>query len=105
LVDEDLESDDLPRPVQPYVERCFGLTTNIERLSRVRNERRPGSRYASPEQCRWELRRADALYRGHAIPVVDSSAKSVEEISALILQTLKSAARNRARRPHEGTTP
>ncbi|WP_435743777.1 pyruvate, water dikinase regulatory protein [Nocardioides sp. SYSU DS0663] len=105
LVDEDLEGSDLPEVVLPYLDRCFGLTTTVERLSRIRHERRPGSRYASPEQCRWELRRAEDLFRGHRLPVIDSSAKSVEEISALILQTLKSSARSRARRPQEGTRP
>jgi regulator of PEP synthase PpsR (kinase-PPPase family) len=104
LVDEDLEAEDLPEVVRPYLDRCFGLTTTVERLSRVRNERRPGSRYASPEQCRWELRRADALLSAHRLPVVDSSAKSVEEISALILQTLKTTARRRARRQQDAST-
>jgi len=104
LVDEDLDSDELPAVVRPYLERCFGLTTTVERLSRVRNERRPGSRYASPDQCRWELRRADALFAAHRLPVIDSSAKSVEEISALILQTLKSSARKRALRQHDAST-
>ncbi|WP_244931137.1 pyruvate, water dikinase regulatory protein [Nocardioides sp. W7] len=103
LVDEDLEADSLPQPIQPFVERCFGLTTTVDRLSRVRNERRPGSRYASPEQCRWELRRASELFRAHRLPVIDSAAKSVEEISALILQTLKSDATSRRRQP-EGKT-
>ncbi|MDN4175159.1 pyruvate, phosphate dikinase/phosphoenolpyruvate synthase regulator [Nocardioides sp. SOB77] len=104
LVDEDLEGEELPEVVRPYLERCFGLTTTVERLSRVRNERRPGSRYASPDQCRWELRRADALFREQRVPVIDSSAKSVEEISALILQTLKASARRQARRQQDAST-
>jgi regulator of PEP synthase PpsR (kinase-PPPase family) len=83
--------------VRPYLDRCFGLTTTVDRLSRVRNERRPGSRYASPEQCRWELRRAADLFRAHRIPVVDSATKSVEEISTHILQSLNAAARARRR--------
>ncbi|NYG54337.1 pyruvate, phosphate dikinase/phosphoenolpyruvate synthase regulator [Nocardioides perillae] len=95
LVDEDLERDDLPEPLRDHLDRAFGLTTTVDRLSRVRHERRPGSRYASPEQCRWELRRARALLDAHRLPVIDSSAKSVEEISALILQTLKTRARAR----------
>jgi [pyruvate, water dikinase]-phosphate phosphotransferase / [pyruvate, water dikinase] kinase len=89
LVDEDLEDSGLPRPIAEYADRCVGLTTTVERLSRVRNERRPGSRYASTEQCRWELRRAQALFDAHRIPVIDSSSRSVEEMSTLILQTLK----------------
>ena len=51
LVDEDLESTELPRPVQDLRDRCFGLMTTPARLSQVRQERRPNSRYASLEQC------------------------------------------------------
>ncbi|MFC5380606.1 pyruvate, phosphate dikinase/phosphoenolpyruvate synthase regulator [Aquipuribacter nitratireducens] len=101
LVDEDLESDDLPRPVRDIGDRCVGITTTVDRLARVRSERRPGSRYASPEQCRWELRRAEALYRRHRLPVIDSAAKSVEEMSALIVQLHK--ARTSHSRPKGGT--
>ncbi|MCW2816850.1 MAG: ppsR [Nocardioides sp.] len=89
LVEEDLESRDLPRPVAELADRCFGITTTVERLSRVRNERRPGSKYAELSQCRWELRQAGELYAAHKIPVIDSSAKSVEEMATLVLQTLK----------------
>jgi regulator of PEP synthase PpsR (kinase-PPPase family) len=88
LVDEDLERSDLPDTVREHQMRCVGLTTNVERLSRVRNERRPGSRYASVEQCRWELRRANDIYAGHRIPVIDSASRSVEEMSTIIVQTL-----------------
>ena len=100
LVDEDLERSSLPEPVVPYLDRCFGLTTTVERLTRVRNERRPGSRYASPEQCRWELRRADDLFAAHRLPMIDTSSKSVEEISTHILQTLAPARAGRRGRPH-----
>jgi len=86
LVDEDLERTDLPGLLGDHVSRCVGITTTVERLSRVRNERRPGSRYATAEQCRWELRRAGELYAAHRIPVIDSSSRSVEEMSTLIVQ-------------------
>jgi regulator of PEP synthase PpsR (kinase-PPPase family) len=36
------------------------------------------------------LRRADALYRANGIPVINSTTRSVEEMSTLILQTLGS---------------
>jgi len=88
LVDGDIERSDLPDTVREHQERCVGLTTTVERLSRVRNERRPDSRYASVEQCRWELRRANDLYAGHRIPVIDSATRSVEEMSTIIVQTL-----------------
>ena len=92
IVEEDLDVTELPRPVRHLRERCFGLMTSPQRLSAVRQERRPGSRYASLEQCTFELRRTEAMYRRHRLPVVDSSTKSVEEISTIILQSLKSAA-------------
>jgi [pyruvate, water dikinase]-phosphate phosphotransferase / [pyruvate, water dikinase] kinase len=88
LVEEDFASAELPRPVQTLRDRCFGLTTTAARLSQVRHERRPNSRYASLEQCSYELRQAEAMYRNHRLPVINSSTKSVEEMSTVILQTL-----------------
>jgi regulator of PEP synthase PpsR (kinase-PPPase family) len=89
IVEEDLEVTELPRPVRQLRERCFGLMTSPQRLSAVRQERRPGSQYASLEQCTFELRRTEAMFKRHRLPVVDSSTKSVEEISTMILQRLK----------------
>lgn len=102
LVDEDLETTDLPRPVREHASKCFGLTTTVTRLSRVRQERRPNSRYASEAQCRSELRQAAAMYDRHRLPTIDTSSSSVEEIAAVVLQTLKR--RPPARRP-AGSTP
>jgi len=95
LVPEDLEAAELPRPVREIAGRCVGLTTTVERLSRVRNERRPGSAYATPDQCRWELRRAAQMYAAHRLPVIDSSAKSVEEMATMIMQTFKDRQKER----------
>jgi len=88
LVVEDFETAELPRPVRELRDRCFGMTRTPARLSQVRHERRPNSRYASLEQCTYELRQAEAMYRNHRLPVVNSSTKSVEEMSTVILQTL-----------------
>jgi regulator of PEP synthase PpsR (kinase-PPPase family) len=88
LVEEDFASAELPRPVQALRDRCFGLITTAARLSQVRHERRPHSRYASLEQCTYELRQAEAMYRNHRLPVINSATKSVEEMSTVILQTL-----------------
>jgi regulator of PEP synthase PpsR (kinase-PPPase family) len=88
LVDEDFESSELPRPIRTLRDRCFGIVTTPQRLSQVRTERRPHSRYSSLEQCTYELRKADALFRAYGIPTINSSAASVEEMSTMILQTL-----------------
>lgn len=88
LVDEDFESTALPRPIAHLKDRLFGIITDTSRLVAVRSERRPNSRYASTAQVSYELRSAQALFRAHGIPFVNSSTKSVEEMSALILQHL-----------------
>ena len=90
LLDEDLETTALPRPIAHLGARCFGLIATPARLSEVRQQRRPDSVYASLEQCSKELRRADALYRHNGIPVINSTTRSVEEMSTLILQSLGS---------------
>lgn len=89
LTDDDYPTDGLPRAVAAHGNRCFGLTTTPLRLSQVRHERRPDSRYASLAQCTIELRRAEDLYRRNHVPFLNSSTKSVEEMSAVILQSMK----------------
>lgn len=89
LTDDDFPTDGLPPLIAPYAARCFGLTTTPLRLSQVRHERRPESTYSSLAQCTLELRRAEDLYRRNRVPFLNSSTKSVEEMSAVILQTLR----------------
>lgn len=89
LTDDDLPIAGLPGPIERHIDRCFGLTTTPLRLSQVRFERRPNSQYASLNQCRRELRRAEELFRYGRIPYLNSSTKSVEEMSAVIMQSLK----------------
>ena len=96
LVDEDLESSEIPRPIRALRQKCFGIISTPVRLAQVRQERRPNSRYASLEQCTWELRRAEAMFAAHGIPVINSSAKSVEEMSTVILQSVTSRERVRS---------
>jgi len=86
LTDEDLEHSRLPALLQPFTGKLYGLTSTPERLQRVRSERRPGSKYASLEQCAWELRQAEALYQRHNVGFVNSADKSVEEIAAVVMQ-------------------
>ena len=103
LVEEDLSTTDLPGPVRDLRDRCFGMTTTPQRLAAIREERRPGSRYASLDQCTFELRRTGEIYKRHRLPVIDSSTKSVEEISTMILQRLNKMPRKPQKSP--STTP
>ncbi len=89
LIPEDLERMVLPGDLAQHRGKLFGLTIDPERLHRVRSERRPNSHYASLENCRKEVRDAENLMRRENIPWLDSSSRSVEEISTMILQQMK----------------
>ncbi|PTB31305.1 hypothetical protein DAT36_17655 [Photobacterium phosphoreum] len=65
--------------------KTFGLTIDIERLVAIRNERLADSNYASPEQCQDELQKVEAMFRREAIPYLNTSSLSVEEISTRLL--------------------
>ena len=86
ITEEDMEYDRLPEPLQPHVDRLYGLTTDLERLVHIRRERRPDSRYASLEQCRFELRAVEKLFQRHGIKYINTAKMSVEEISARIIR-------------------
>ncbi|KQP70013.1 phosphoenolpyruvate synthetase regulatory protein [Microbacterium sp. Leaf288] len=89
LTDDDFPTDHLPPSVNRHAPKCFGLTTTPLRLSQVRHERRPDSVYSSLAQCTLELRRAEDLYRRNRVPFLNSSTKSVEEMSAVIMQSMR----------------
>ena len=73
----------------PFRERLFGLTIQPERLREIREERRPGSRYAQLDNCRHEVREAEHLMQQHGIPMLDTTSKSIEEIATTILHRAK----------------
>ena len=85
LTEEELLHTDLPAELKPYHDKLFGLTISPERLHRIRNERRPDSRYASLAQCRLELNQADDLFQVAHIPVINTTTMSVEEIATTIM--------------------
>ncbi len=85
LADEEFETGRLPETLQEFRDKVYGLTISSERLQQVRGERRPGSRYASAQQVKFELRSAEALFRKNGIPYLDTSECSIEEIASTIL--------------------
>jgi hypothetical protein len=85
LVPEDFEKHELPQALRPLLGKLYGLTIQPERLSQIRAERMPNSRYASLENCRKELQQAEELMRQANIPVLDVTTISVEEIATTLL--------------------
>jgi [pyruvate, water dikinase]-phosphate phosphotransferase / [pyruvate, water dikinase] kinase len=86
ITEDDLEKQRLPESLEGLADRCFGFTSDPERLHQVRTERRPGSRYASLAQCSYELREAERLYQRYNIPFVSTATRSIEEIAAVVIQ-------------------
>jgi len=93
LIPEDFERAKLPGALLPFRKKIFGLSIAPDRLAEVRNERRPGSKYASLENCRYEVNEAEKMMRREGIRWMSSTTKSIEEIAAMILQEIKSGKR------------
>jgi len=85
LVPEDFERHTLPKALIPLTAKLHGLTIQPERLSHIRAERMPNSRYAALENCRMEIRQAEELMRAAGIPMLDVTTISVEEIATTLL--------------------
>jgi regulator of PEP synthase PpsR (kinase-PPPase family) len=89
LIPEDFERQYLPTSLAPYKRKCFGLSIDPTRLAQIRNERRPGSKYAALENCRYEVREAEAMMRRDGIGWLSSTHKSIEEIATTILRDIR----------------
>jgi regulator of PEP synthase PpsR (kinase-PPPase family) len=89
LIPEDFERGKLPSSLLPHRRKCFGLTIDPERLNHIRNERRPNSKYAALENCRYEVREAEAMMRREGISWLSSTHKSIEEIATTILRDIR----------------
>ncbi len=86
LTEEDLDNPHLPNVLKPYKDKLFGLTINTDRLVKIREERKAGSRYASLSQCEQEQSAIQAIYATEHIKNLNVSEMSVEEIATRILQ-------------------
>jgi regulator of PEP synthase PpsR (kinase-PPPase family) len=87
LTEDDLEVARLPARLEPFRAKLYALTIKPERLQQIRSERRPQSRYASQQQVQYELRTAEGLFARYALPWLDTTECSIEEIASRILNT------------------
>lgn len=86
LTEEDMQVNKLPAVIRPFRNKLYGLTITAEQLQRIRQERRPNSRYSSLNQCQHELEWQENLYRRESIPWIDTTAISIEEIATTIIK-------------------
>lgn len=85
LTDDSLNNCKLPEVLKPYKHKIFGLTIDPQRLSNIREERRPNTQYSSLTQCRREVSDVEMMYRNERIPYINSTTFSIEEITTKIM--------------------
>ncbi len=85
LIPEDLERMKLPPALLPLRQKVWGLSILPDRLQTIRQERKPDSKYASIENCKWEVEAAESLMNQSGISFLNSTTKSIEELAATIL--------------------
>ena len=89
LIPEDFDRMSLPKVLEGYRDKLYGLSIAPERLREIRNERRPNSKYADLQNCRHEVQQAEKLMQREGIRWANSTTKSIEEIATTILQEFK----------------
>lgn len=85
FTEDDMEKLTLPMDLKIHKSKIFGLTINPNRLHEIRTERKANSKYASLSQCQYEVREVESLYRREKIPNLNTTTRSIEELTTKIL--------------------
>ncbi|HEX9644113.1 MAG TPA: pyruvate, water dikinase regulatory protein [Acidimicrobiia bacterium] len=85
----DHSGESLPATLVPHRARLHGLTIEPRRLHAIRTQRRPDSEYATLEVCKREVARAERILRAERIPLIDTTSRSVEEITATLIEATR----------------
>ncbi|GGO85486.1 putative phosphoenolpyruvate synthase regulatory protein [Marinobacterium nitratireducens] len=89
LTEEDMANPGLPECLLAHRSKLYGLTIDPFQLAAIRHERRPNSRYASLDQCSFEVRTIERLFRDESLPFINTTTFSVEEIATRIISERK----------------
>ncbi|MES9905778.1 MAG: pyruvate, water dikinase regulatory protein [Sedimenticola sp.] len=90
ITEEDFEKDKLPEVLIQNREKILALTIDPVRLNRIREERRPGSPYASLGRCYSEVKKAGRMFKHYNLHVFDTTSRSIEEVSSRIVKRIQS---------------
>jgi hypothetical protein len=90
ITEDDFDKYALPESIIKNLSKCVLLVPSLQRLNQLREERFKNSKYASLENCKKELKQLEGLKHISAIPRIDVSNKSIEEIAtqALMLRNV-----------------
>ena len=84
LTEEDFERGRFTDILIENTDKLIGITIDPLRLQEIREKRRPGSKYASLQICQQEVLLASRYFSRYKIPVLDSTARSIEELASQI---------------------
>lgn len=85
ITEDEIDLQKLPQILDPMRSKLFGLTIEPNRLQQIRQERRPNSPYSSLKQCLHEVREVEFLFKKERLPFLDTTTRSIEEISTEIM--------------------
>jgi len=91
LTEEDFARGELPAAVWACRQKVFALTIDAQRLQLIREERRPGSEYASTARCQQDVRRAQNIFKELGVPILNTTSQSIEEISSHIVKAMRNS--------------
>ena len=89
LTEEDFEKDEIPKQLLKNKDKLVALTIDPARLNRIREERRPNSRYASLIRCTSEVKHAANIFKRHHVWTLDTTTHSIEEVSSRIAKEVR----------------
>lgn len=85
LTEDDLDNYELPAWALQFKDKLFGLEIDAKRLHEIRTERHANSPYASLQQCEYEVKQVKKLFARAAIPTINTTSRSIEEIATKII--------------------
>ena len=88
LTDSDYDHSYIPERLSQMHERVYGLSISPQQLCKIREERRPNSKYSSYEQCIYEVNQAELMFNNSRIAFTDTTSVSIEEIATTIIQRM-----------------
>ena len=89
LAETDLRSDCLPKALIPYQLKLLCLSIESVRLHNIRSHRLPNTKYSQLNTCINEIQAAERMMNNCGIPYLNTSHKSIEEISVAMMQLVK----------------
>ncbi len=89
FAEADLRHEHLPKALVPYHSKLFGLSIEADRLHHIRTARLPNTQYAGLSNCRFEIMAAENIMRQCGVSFLNTTIKSIEEISVAIMHQIK----------------